>query len=174
MNSPSPGSLSMFGAEDISVLGQLAIGVVGGLVSTGVYLAYQRWITEHARWPYGVTHQEIPDPATPGKFTGKVSIRNRTTMSTQFLINLRLENGELCAPAACCEEELDRRRVDGWGTVPPGDAQSFEFSPGAYASPVVGVTLVAKAPALRGIREFSYDFGRPFPPLDPASLQCTG
>ncbi|MCI4340044.1 MAG: hypothetical protein L3J73_02075 [Thermoplasmata archaeon] len=164
----------MIGADEITVLGQLAIGVVGGLVSTGVYLAYQRWITEHARWPYAVTHQELPDPAAPGNFKAKVSIRNRTTVSTQFLINLRLENGELRPPAACCSEETDRRAVEGWGTVLPGDAQAFEFSPGAYESPVVGVTLVAKAPSQREVREFGYDFARPFPPRALDAVACVG
>jgi hypothetical protein len=162
----------MVWADPTTVLGELAIGVIGGLVSTGVYLAYLRWITDYARWPYAVTHQEVPDPAIPGNFTAKVSIRNRTTTSTQFLINLRLETGDLHPPRACCADEADRRHVEGWGTIAPGDTRAFEFQPAAYPNAVAGVTLVAKAPYQREIRQFSYDFPQSFPPLSESSLEA--
>ena len=147
---------------DPTTLGiELGIGVVGGLVSTGVYLAYQRWVTEHARWPFHVTHHEAADLQVPGNFTAKVSIRNRTSTSTQILINFRMSNGELCIPRACCEEEA-LNRVEGWGSIPPGDTREFEFYPDVHEFPIVGVKLVAKAPSQRELREFDYVFETPF------------
>jgi hypothetical protein len=155
--------MSLFDPATVAV--ELALGVVGGLVSTGVYLVYQRWVTEYARWPFAVAHRETIDPSVPGNFTAKVSIRNRTATSTQFLINFRLSNGELCIPRACCEEEA-RNRTDGWGSIPPGDSREFEFYPDIHALPIVGVKLVAKAPSQRECREFDYTFERTFEPLD--------
>ena len=147
-----------------TILEELAVGVVGGLVATGVYLAYQRWVTEYARWPYSVTHREAPDPTVPGNFTAKVAIRNRTSASTQFLINFILSNGELSSPRSCCEEEA-RNRIDGWGSIAPGDSRIYEFAPDVHELPITGVKLMAKAASQRECREFDYVFDRPFEPL---------
>ena len=147
-----------------TLLEELAVGVTGGLVSTGVYLAYQRVVTEYARWPYFVQHREDRDPAVPGNFTARVAIRNRTNTSAQFMIHFVLTNGELSAPRSCCEAE-ELNRVEGWGSIAPGDTREFEFYPDTHELPITGVKLVAKAPSQRDCREFDYAFESPFGPL---------
>jgi hypothetical protein len=152
-------------------LADVGVAAVGGLVSTGVYLAYQRWLTDYSRWPYAVRVEATPDPMTAGNFTGRVWIRNPTSATSQFDISLLLEDGKRAWPRRTHATDDPTVKIDGWAQIRPGDAREFEVYPGSYRSRIVGVSLLVFGPFRKRGRERLFKFGHVFEVIPPGTFQ---
>jgi hypothetical protein len=145
----------------------LGIAVGGGLVSTGVYLAYQYWRDEYSRWPFSAGVAATPDPLILNNFTGRVWIRNPTRSTAQFDISFLLADGERGWPLLCYPSDAPTEKITGLASVRPGEKREFEVYPASYGSAILGISLLVYGPYRRRGREKLLPFDHAFDPMKP-------